>query len=1116
MEDNVAEAARRRDWKKVRRLVACGYDVNEIASKYGYGYPCSGGTALHYSLLMGQVEISELLLKRGANVSAADANGRQPFHHAADADDNSVAVCQLLFDLGHGADITAVNAYGETPLHIASRRRKEGPEVCKILLKHDAKVDALNEYGQTSLHLACEKGNSETVCLLLSHGADVRAVDHDGKTQLHIAASRQKECPEVCKILLKHGAKANALNEYEQTSMHLACENGYAETVCLLLSHGADVRAVDYDGKTPLHAAVSRWKEYPEVCKILLKHSAKVDALNEYGQTSLHLACKNGHAETVSLLLSHGADVMAVDRDGKTPLHAAAGGDRECPKLCAILLKQETNINAMDKYGQQPLHLACKKGYAETGCLLLSHGADVRAIDRARHTYLLGIQKHLADSKKVFDTQGNHALHIASRDGMSIAVQLFVDLGADTNAVNKHGQTPLHMAADREKDCPELCKILLKHAAKIDASDEDGNQPLHLGCNQSHTNTGSLLLSHGADVRAVDHVGQTPLHMAAGGEKDCPKLCEILLKHTAKIDVADEDGNQPLHLACNRGHTNTGSLLLSHGADVRAVDHVGQTPLHMAAGGEKDCPKLCEILLKHAAKIDVADEDGNQPLHLGCNQGHTNTGSLLLSHGADVRAVDHVGQTPLHMAAGGEKDCPKLCEILLKHTAKIDVADEDGNQPLHLACNRGHTNTGSLLLSHGADVRAVDHVGQTPLHMAAGGEKDCPKLCEILLKHAAKIDVADEDGNQPLHLACNRGHTNTGSLLLSRGADVRAVDHVGHTALLLFSKHITGSQIIRVDTQGNYALHIASRDGMSTAVQLLVDLGADTNAVNKHGQTPLHMAADREKNCPELCEILLKHAAKINAVDDDGNQPLHLTCNRGHTNTGSLLLSHGANINAANRHGQSPLHVVAGSGIVCQDMCEILLKHGAQLDATDKDGKQPLHVACERESAAVVELLLSWDADVQALDCHGDTPDINKFFMAAVKNGWISACQLFLEKGANPNYTDDGFQPLTIAAENYNTELCRLLLVRGATIPVDGRKQLATTLRHAIVWDMSDLTKLLLSHGMDIRHALIGEQPVLERSKQKGTRDMAQLLQAAGISKFIKLKCKCAVYLNKD
>ena len=778
MEGNVADAACCQDWEEVRRRVACGYDVNEIASKSGYFYPCSKGTALHYSLLNGQVEISELLLKRGANISAADGNGRQPLHLAAAAVDNSVGVCQLLFDCG--ADITAVeaygDAYGETPLHVVASRRKECPEVCKLLLKHSAKVDALNSYGKTSLHLACEKGYADTVCLLLSHSADVRAVDRDGKTPLHIAASRQKECSEVCS----------------------------------------------------------------EVCKILLECGAKVDALNEYGQTSLHLACRNGHTNTSSLLLSHGANVRAVDHVGQTPL--------------------------------------------------------------------LLINKHITGSQTGVDTQGNHALHIASRYGMSTAVQLLVNLGADTNSTNKLEQRPLHMAADREKDCPELCEILLKHAAKIDA--------------------------------------------------------------------VDEDGNQPLHLACNRGHTNTSILLLSHGADVRAVDHVGHTSL------------------------------------------------LLIS----------------------------------KHiTGSQTGVDTQGNHALHIASRDGMSTAVQLLVNLGADTNAMNKHGQRPLHMAADREKDCPELCEILLNHAAKIDVVDEDGNQPLHLVCKRDHTNAGSLLLSHGAA--------------------------------------------------------TNAVNKHGQTPLHMAADREKDCPELCEILLKHGAKIDAVDEDGNQPLHLVCKRDHTNAGSLLLSHGAATNAVNKHGQTALHVVAGRGKRTQNMCKILFKYGAQLDIADKDGKQPLHVACERGSVTVGELLLSSGADVQALDSHGNMPQLSKLLMIALKNGSVSTCQLFLDKGANPNYIgEDGLQPLTVAVKRVNRELCHLLYDKGATLSIDGRKELSGALRHAIDWNLTDLTTLFLSRGLNIRDARIGQLTALEQSELTGTRDMVRLLHAAGNRLHL---CKCAFRMNR-
>ena len=145
---------------------------------------------------------------------------------------------------------------------------------------------------------------------------------------------------------------------------------------------------------------------------------------------------------------------------------------------------------------------------------------------------------------------------------------------------------------------------------------------------------------------------------------------------------------------------------------------------------------------------------------------NTNTGNLLLSRGTDTNALNMHGQTPLLIVAGGEKDCPQLCETLIIHNAKIDAEDVIGNQPLHLACKRHHTETGNLLMSHGADANALNKDGQTPLHAAAGGEKECFLLCKSLVKHDAKVDTVDEDGDHPLHLACKRGHTEIGNHIL--------------------------------------------------------------------------------------------------------------------------------------------------------------------------------------------------------------------------------------------------------------------------------------------------------------------------------------------------------------
>ena len=1084
-------------------------------------------------------ELCEILLKHHAEINAVDINGNQPLHFACRQTHTKIVKLMM----SHAADTSAENNHRQTPLHKAAGGLNDCPELCEILLKHHAEMNAVDINGNQPLHLACKQGHTKTMNLLLSHSADVRAINDSGhspllliskhitksqrgvdsegnhalhitsksgilmavqllvdlgadtnsvnkhgQTPLHAAAGGEKDCPEVCEILLKHGANINAVDVDESQLLHLACKRGHEETMKLLLSYGADTNAVNKCGQTPLHTAASRENDCPELCEILLKHDTKIDAVDVYGSQPLHLACRQGHAETVKLLLSYGADTNAVNKCGQTPLHTAAIGEGDCPEVCEILLTHDAKIDAVDVDGSQPLHLACKQGHTKAVNLLLSHSADVRAINDNGHSPLLLISKHITGSQRGVNSAGNHALHIASKSGMLMAVQVLVDLGADTDAVNKHGQTPLHTAANRESDCPELCEILLKHDAKINAVDVNGSQPLHLACKQGHAETGKLLLSYGADTNAVNKHGQTPLHTTANRESGCPELCETLLKHDAKIDAVDADGSQPLHLACKQCRAETGKLLLSYGADTNAVNKCGQTPLHTAASRVSDCPELCEILLKHDAKINAVDEDGNQPLHLACKQRHTKTVNLLLSHSADARAINrnghspllliskritgskrgvgregnnalHItskngmlmavqvlvdlgantnavnkhGQTPLHAAAGGKKDCPEVCEILLKHGAKMDAVDEDGNQPLQWACKWGHVETGNLLLSCGADTNAVNKCGQTPLHTAASGESDCPELCVILLKRDARINAVDEHGNQPLHLACKQWHTKTVNLLLSHSADVRAIDGNGHSPVLLCSKRITLSQR-GVDSEGNHDLHMTSENGMSTAV---VDLGADTNTMNKHGQTPLHAAAGGKKDCPEVCEILLKHNSKINAVDDDANHPLHLACTQGHVEAGKLLVSHGADLEAVNKARESVLHMVAMSPNDCLDLCHYLVKGGANPNIHSNDGKLPCEVALQSGNLQTFQFLFTNSAIYKSADLRDvdRTYTCSNMLLVAIQMGNVDICRQLLENGASANTTlDDGTHCLELTLTGKKEKILCLLLLHGADI----------------------------------------------------------------------------------
>jgi ankyrin repeat protein len=174
------------------------------------------------------------------------------------------------------------------------------------------------------------------------------------------------------------------------------------------------------------------------------------------------------------LLLESGADISATDSEGNEPLHEAALSNRGSDAVCELLVAHGANVNAVNNQGNTPLLQALSRD-------------DVR----------------------------NHYFTLKSRSDKIAVVKQLLKGGSDTKVVNKHRQTPLHFAAGDQKDNPALCEVSLRHKAKIDVVDEDGNQPLHIACLNGHLETVKLMVSHGANVDEIDNFGRTPLCLPA-------------------------------------------------------------------------------------------------------------------------------------------------------------------------------------------------------------------------------------------------------------------------------------------------------------------------------------------------------------------------------------------------------------------------------------------------------------------------------------------------------------------------------------------------------------------------------------------------------------------------
>jgi ankyrin repeat protein len=152
----------------------------------------------------GDVERVSFLLKVGAEVGAADAEGWTALHWASE--EGHEPIVRLLLDGGADARAATTDADGETPLHLASQRGHES--MVRLLLDKGANVGARTTVRVTALHLASEYGREPVVRLLLERDADVGALDVWGWTPLHIASTCGRE--PVVRLLIARGADVGA------------------------------------------------------------------------------------------------------------------------------------------------------------------------------------------------------------------------------------------------------------------------------------------------------------------------------------------------------------------------------------------------------------------------------------------------------------------------------------------------------------------------------------------------------------------------------------------------------------------------------------------------------------------------------------------------------------------------------------------------------------------------------------------------------------------------------------------------------------------------------------------------------------------------------------------
>uniref|UniRef100_A0A8C4YLP3 Poly [ADP-ribose] polymerase n=1 Tax=Gopherus evgoodei TaxID=1825980 RepID=A0A8C4YLP3_9SAUR len=377
---SLLQAAREADLAKVKKTLAL-----EIIN---FKQPQSHETALHCavaSLHPKRKQVTELLLRKGANVNEKNKDFMTPLHVAAERAHNDVM--EVLHK--HGAKMNALDALGQTALHRAALAGHL--QTCRLLLNYGSDPSIISLQGFT----AAQMGN-EAVQQILSENTPVRTSDVDYRL---LEASKAGDLETVKQLCSPQNVNCRDLEGRHSTPLHFAAGYNRVSVVEYLLHHGADVHAKDKGGLVPLHNACS-YGHY-EVAELLVRHGASVNVADLWKFTPLHEAAAKGKYEICKLLLKHGADPTKKNRDGNTPLDLVKEGDTDIQDLlrgdAALLdaakkgclarvqkLCTPDNINCRDTQGRNstPLHLAAGYNNLEVAEYLLEHGADVNAQDK--------------------------------------------------------------------------------------------------------------------------------------------------------------------------------------------------------------------------------------------------------------------------------------------------------------------------------------------------------------------------------------------------------------------------------------------------------------------------------------------------------------------------------------------------------------------------------------------------------------------------------------------------------------------------------------------------------------------------------------------------------------